>query len=297
MPSTWFVTTSLPWGPILGISLGLLINGAVLSWALRKQHLTKHAAITAFAMGVSLWMIEPVFFITLLIFFVSSSVLSKLHSSTKKEAQDRVAKGGTRDVHQVLANGSAGFVAAIIYAVASATSSTSLIPVSAAFSVIAAFAAPNSDTWSTEIGMLSTTKPRWILDLRRIVEPGTSGGVTRKGTLAAAAGAILVASTSFLLSSTFGITSMIDPRYWLAFIIAASVAFLGSLVDSVVGATVQAVFRCQVCGKETEKRVHCSKPTVEVRGLKWLDNDVVNFISSAFAAVSTFLIVLVVFLL
>jgi uncharacterized protein (TIGR00297 family) len=267
----------------------------VMAWAMRKGHLTKNAAIAAFVIGLSLWMIEPLFFLVLLTFFVSSSVLSKLHVREKREAQDRVAKGSTRDVHQVLANGSAGFFAAIIYAIASFAAPISWIPVSTAFSVIAAFAAPNSDTWATEIGMLSASKPRWILDLRKIVEPGTSGGVTRKGTIAAAAGALLVAGIGFLLSGAFGITSVIDPRYWLAFSIAASAAFLGSLVDSVVGATVQAAFRCQVCGKETEKRVHCSKPTVLLRGTKWLDNDAVNFIASVFAATSTFLVVLFVF--
>jgi uncharacterized protein (TIGR00297 family) len=287
MPPTWFETAMLPWGLIAGLATGIALNGLVMAWALRKGHLTKHAAITAFVMGFSLWMIEPLFFIVLLTFFVSSSFLSKLLALEKKEAQERVAKGSTRDVHQVLANGSAGLVVAIIYAISSFAGVPSWIPLSAAFSVIAAFAAPNSDTWSTEIGMLSTSKPRWILDLHKVVEPGTSGGVTRKGTLAAAAGALLVAGTGFLLGTAFGLFSVLEPRHWFAFTLVATAAFLGSIVDSVVGATVQASFRCQSCGKETEKRVHCSKPTTLLRGTKWIDNDTVNFIASAFAAAAT----------
>jgi len=246
-------------------------------------------------MGFTLWMIEPMFFITLLTFFVSSSMLSKLHAREKKEAQEHAAKGSTRDVRQVLANGSSGLVMAIFYAISSFLDLPSWIPLSAAFSVIAAFAAPNSDTWATEIGMLSAGKPRWILDLRKAVEPGTSGGVSCKGTLAAAAGALLVAVIGFLLSCAFGISSVIESRNWFTFCIAASTAFIGSLVDSVVGATVQATFKCQSCGKETEKRVHCSKPTVLLRGTKWIDNDAVNFLASAFAAVMTFMAALLVF--
>ncbi|MEX2683447.1 MAG: DUF92 domain-containing protein [Candidatus Sigynarchaeota archaeon] len=295
MSLTWFATPLSPWGWIIGAITGFLINLLVLAWALRKGHLTKWATIAAFAMGLTLWMIEPMFFIILLTFFVSSSLLSKLHEREKKEAQEHAAKGSTRDVHQVLANGSAGFIMAMIYAISSFAALPSWILLSAAFSVIAAFAASNSDTWATEIGMLSGNKPRWILDLRKVVEPGTSGGVTRKGTLAAAAGALLVAGTGFLFSCIFRITSVIDPRCWLAFVMATSMAFLGSIVDSVLGATVQAAFKCQSCGKETEKRVHCSGPTILLHGTEWLDNDAVNFLASMFAAVVTFLIVSLIF--
>ncbi len=295
MPPTWFATAMLPWGLVIGIASGMALNGLVMSWAMLKGHLTKRAAMTAFAIGIILWMIEPLFFIVLLTFFVSSSLLSKLHAHKKKEAQERVAKGSTRDVHQVLANGSAGLIVAFVYAISSFVALPSWIQLSAAFSVIAAFAAPNSDTWSTEIGMLSTSKPRWIIDLRKVVEPGTSGGITSKGTTAAAVGGLLVAGTGFLLGAALGLFSVFEPRHWLAFILVVTAAFLGSIVDSVVGATVQATFRCQSCGKETEKRVHCSKPTTLLRGTNWIDNDAVNFIASAFAAASTYLVATILF--
>ncbi len=294
MPPTWFAAPLSPWGWILGAATGIAINYLVMAWALGKGHLTRQAALAAFAIGLTLWMIEPLFFIVLLAFFVSSSVLSKLHDREKEAAQERVAKGSTRDVHQVLANGSAGLVGAIIYAIASFAAFPYHIQLSAAFSAISAFAAPNADTWATELGMLSASKPRWIIDLRKVVEPGTSGGVTRKGTAAAAAGALLIAGIGFLLGAALGITSVSEPRHWLAFAVGASAAFLGSIVDSVVGATVQAAFRCQSCGKETEKRVHCSKPTTLLRGTKWIDNDAVNIVASAFAAASTFLVVMII---
>ena len=52
----------------------------------------------------------------------------------------------------------------------------------------------------------------------------------------------------------------------------------GSLVDSLLGATVQAIYHCPSCQKETERHpLHsCGTRTVPVRGLAWLDNDWVN---------------------
>ncbi|MCX6036871.1 MAG: DUF92 domain-containing protein, partial [Chloroflexi bacterium] len=53
---------------------------------------------------------------------------------------------------------------------------------------------------------------------------------------------------------------------------------LGSLFDSFLGATVQAIYRCPHCDKETEKHpLHtCGTETVQIRGWSWLNNDMVN---------------------
>jgi uncharacterized membrane protein len=49
-------------------------------------------------------------------------------------------------------------------------------------------------------------------------------------------------------------------------------------VDSLLGATLQGVFECPVCGKETERYpVHtCGTPTRPIRGWRWMRNDAVN---------------------
>jgi uncharacterized membrane protein len=62
----------------------------------------------------------------------------------------------------------------------------------------------------------------------------------------------------------------------------------GSLFDSLLGATVQAIYFCPTEKKETEKHpLHtCGTPTVQIRGLKWLNNDLVNVACSAFGVLS-----------
>jgi uncharacterized membrane protein len=67
--------------------------------------------------------------------------------------------------------------------------------------------------------------------------------------------------------------------------------FVGSLADSMLGATVQEVRFCDACAIETEERVHrCGAQTRPTRGAPWCNNDVVNGLATATGAMaSTFL--------
>jgi uncharacterized membrane protein len=91
------------------------------------------------------------------------------------------------------------------------------------------------------------------------------------GTLAAIGGAAFIAFPGALLGPT--------GHVWLNLGILIIAGLLGSLFDSVLGATVQAIYRCPKCDKETEKHpLHtCGTETIQVRGLSWLNNDMVNF--------------------
>lgn len=72
-------------------------------------------------------------------------------------------------------------------------------------------------------------------------------------------------------------------------IFAAGIA--ASLFDSLLGATLQARFRCPVCSKVTEKSHHCRGVKTEiVGGLAWLNNDRVNMAAAAFAVLLVLII-------
>jgi uncharacterized membrane protein len=145
----------------------------------------------------------------------------------------------------------------------------------------------NADTWGTELGVLSRVRPRLITTGRR-VEPGTSGGITWQGIWAGIAGGVLIGLVAALLHQA---AQWIDGQGAggvpvLAYPVLGAVAGVaGSLFDSVLGATVQGIYRCDLCAKETEGRIHrCGQPARHLRGWTWLDNDWVNLLASGVGA-------------
>jgi uncharacterized protein (TIGR00297 family) len=198
----------------------------------------------------------------LIAFFLAGTALSAFRRDFKRSATgDVVEKSGARDALQVFANG--GPLAAA--AVGSLLWPSDVWPVLGA----GAIAASSADTWGTEIGTLSRRLPRSITSWQR-VHPGASGGITALGTIASLAGAAFIALVTFLMG-------------WPGRSICAALVggFGGSLVDSVLGGTVQARRWCHDCERATERAVHvCGSPTRVSGGLSWIDNDVVNVLSS-----------------
>lgn len=206
----------------------------------------------------------------LVAFFVASSALSRLGLARKEAATGAVvAKGGERDARQVLANGGLFTAAALC----------SLVAPWPGWLVLGAgaLAAATSDTWATEIGTLAGARTRSIVT-GRVVPPGTSGGVTLAGIAAAVAGAAFVAGLAWLLGW---------PRPGA--ILAGGV--VGSTVDSLLGATIQARRWCDRCGVGTERELHpCGAATRHAGGLGWLDNDGVNIASALAGALAALLV-------
>ena len=226
--------------------LGGVLAAFVALLAYRARALTLGGAVAAFGIGAIVfgsggWPAAAVLFA----FFIPSTLISRI----------RGKRGPARSGWQVLANGG---VAAVCAAIATHGGAT----FAAAFA--GAFAAASADTWGTEIGLLSRSLPVSILTLRR-VEAGRSGGVTALGTAATVCGALCVA----LAASEVRVAP-----FWST----AAGGIAGALLDSVLGASLQALRWCPACERECETRRHqCGSSTVLRRGAGWLENDGVNF--------------------
>jgi len=147
----------------------------------------------------------------------------------------------------------------------------------------------NADTWATELGVLNPRPPRLITN-GRPVAVGSSGGVSPLGTAAATAGALLIALLAWLflaIGALFQAQPL--PLADLRLLPLATLGgLLGSLFDSLLGATVQGIYWCPTCSKETERQLHtCGTPTRPLRGWRWLNNDWVNFLSSILGSLIT----------
>ena len=249
--------------PILQLILGFLFAAFIAFAAYRARSLSASGAWGAllegtiiFGLGGWRWAV------LLLAFFISSSALTRTFAKRKAALNEKFDKGGQRDIGQVLANGGIASIFAGLHFFFP-QSSWSWI----AFA--ASLAAVNADTWATELGVLNPSMPRLITTWKP-VERGTSGGISVYGTLAAVGGALLIAVLAGLVR--------VSGNFWVVTGIATLGGLLGSFFDSLLGATVQAIFRCPQCNKETEKHpLHtCGTKTVQVRGWRWLNNDMVN---------------------
>jgi uncharacterized membrane protein len=98
--------------------------------------------------------------------------------------------------------------------------------------------------------------------------------VSLAGTVASVAGTLFIALLAFAGNRTsIGDVSIV----WPVFI----GGFVGALADSLLGATIQSRRWCGTCRRETERTVHdCGAATTPQRGLVWINNDVVNFVST-----------------
>ncbi|MBL0346293.1 DUF92 domain-containing protein [Candidatus Villigracilis affinis] len=246
--------------------LGFLLAILIAFLAYKARSLNQSGAIAAAFTGTIIFGIGGwQWAVLLLTFFITSSVLSRAFKKRKQGLDEKFSKGHERDAGQVFGNGG---VATLFAALHFFFPESSLPWVGFA----AALAAVNADTWATELGVLNPNPPRMITNLRKVVEKGTSGGISLIGTLASLTGSALIAVLASLLT---------DNWFLLPLITISGLA--GSLVDSLLGGTVQAMYYCPTDKKETEKYpLHtCGTPTVHIRGWKWLDNDWVNFACGA----------------
>ncbi|MEC0239128.1 DUF92 domain-containing protein [Paenibacillus dokdonensis] len=233
-----------------------------------KRSLTISGAAAAFIMGTIYFGAgNLLWFGILLVFFISSSLLSKFKQVNKSELEKSYAKTGTRDAGQVFANGGAGMLLCILNAMWPHPGWV--------YVFIGVMAAVTADTWATEWGGLSRRQPRSVLT-GKVVAPGTSGGVTLLGSTAAGLGGLMIALFGWLFADLTGMENL-----FVAFMLAGIAGGLvGAFADSFLGATLQVMYRCDVCGKDVEVLTHCGQPTRRIRGLHWMNNDAVNFLSS-----------------
>lgn len=165
------------------------------------------------------------FSIAVLFFFISSSLLTQNRrdqgymGSENEPVHHDIEK--RRDGYQVWANGFWMAVFVILWFIFSAE-----VFLLAAFATLATATA---DTWATELGSVRPGKTR-IITTGKVVQSGTDGGISLKGTLAALAGSLAIAAIIYLPGG--------DMALMPAVMVFAG-GFLGCITDSYLGAIIQ----------------------------------------------------------
>lgn len=254
--------------------LGLILAAVIGYAGYRRGALSPSGVLGAILVGTAVFGFGGLAWGAVLIaFFASSSALSHYRQAQKESLAEKFSKGARRDLWQALANGGLGALIAPAYAFYPAPWLW--------LAFLGAMAGVNADTWATELGVLAPTPPRLITN-GRPVEVGTSGGVSLRGSAAALAGAALIGA----LGAAHALWAGRFAGGVFAVFVAVTLGGLGaSLFDSLLGASVQRIYYCDHCHKETERRMHrCGNAARPLRGWRWLDNDWVNFLSSGVGA-------------
>jgi uncharacterized protein (TIGR00297 family) len=243
-----------------------------LAW--REKALRLSGAVCAVCIGTMILVGTGIKgFLLLSVFFVTSSFFSKWKREQKQSIDQIVAKGDARDWVQVLANGGVPALCSFIYILEED-------PIWI-FAFAVSLACSTADTWASEIGVLSQKDPYLLFPFKR-VRKGTSGAISLRGTFASLMGAIVIGLTAQLLwFHMFSIHLMI----WIIVF-----GFFGMVLDSIIGRSIQAKFLCTTCQLITEKNYHCDQPTVFFKGVRYVNNDIVNILSILISTALSFLL-------
>jgi uncharacterized protein (TIGR00297 family) len=262
-----------------GLLILALALAAVLSKTIDIPGATLGAVISygAFLAGGVSWLI------IIVIFFAASSILTRYKYNYKRSLGSAQEKGGERSWPNTLANGIIAGVAAL------AEIATHREIFAVAF--IGTIGAAMSDTIATEVGLLSKSKPRSIISLHQSVEPGTSGGISALGESAGFISIVGIVCLSFVLGIVGGTTYQSE----MIIVVIILAAFIAMNLDSALGATVQGQYKCRICGTKTENPMHHGVKSITIRGQRLLDNNAINLIATASAALISIALYLLFF--
>lgn len=232
-----------------------------------KQTLTPAANIISYIyLLVSVFCLGYVFLVMAVCLFAVEAVISRITSKMfNSRNEDGDAEKSTRGGWQIFVNSVIIMLFTLLYSVLGVRA--------LAFVAFAVFIEEFTDSVASDVGRLAKKPPIDILRFRR-VKAGVSGGVSLLGTCAAVVCAAVGAALPFIFFE-------FDVR---AYFVMFGVAVLGMVIDSVLGSSIQALYKCPECGKTTEKSEHCGSNAELVKGLRIVNNSMVNLLSAVATA-------------
>ncbi|CAH2277896.1 transmembrane 19 [Pelobates cultripes] len=283
--STYYgdLTPVSPWRWLVSVVIPLII----ITHGLRKKSLDNSGALGGLLVGFILTVANFSFFSSLLVFFITSSKLTKWKGEVKKRYDSEYKEGGQRNWVQVFCNGGVPAELALLYMVEVGPGE---IPIDFSkeytaswmcLSLLGALACSAGDTWASEIApVLSKSSPRLITTWEK-VPTGTNGGVTLIGLLASLLGGLSVGVAYFVTQLLFVHDLDIAAPQWPIVIYGAVAGLAGSVIDSYMGAIMQYSGYDENTGQIVN---HPTRDAKLISGKPILDNNAVNLFSSIFVA-------------
>lgn len=207
------------------VDLSILIAAAVIGFGFGyTSYRLRVADISGLFSGAMIGIILIVFadvrwFLIMLTFFIIGAVATRYCYADKERFGVAQEHGGVRGYFNVFANGLVATGGAILYGITGNPAFAALF--------MSSVASAAADTAASEIGV--TGKTPYLITTFKPVPRGTNGGVTLRGEVAAILASIIVAAVALVMG-------VADPKLAIVTVIAG---FIGTNVDSVVGATLE----------------------------------------------------------
>ncbi|MBX8632397.1 MAG: DUF92 domain-containing protein [Thermoplasmata archaeon] len=216
----------------------LLISAGLSLLAFRQKLLTRDGSVSAFLISSIIGVFGGLsWLLTILSFVLAAFVTTRFRLLEKAGKGLQEGRMGERGMLNVIANSLPGvFIAVLSFAMPGALTRSGYATL-----FMCSIGAAASDTLASEIGVIDRNT-RLITTFRRI-PTGTDGGVSVLGTLSAVGGSFFIGAIGYIFI-TLGGTQL---SLWsIGFV--TLLGFLGSVIDSVLGATLE---RRGLIGKQT----------------------------------------------
>lgn len=189
------------------------------------------ALFSAAVLGILIILFTNIWWFVLLVaFFILGGGFTKYKFKQKKAAGLAESKTGIRSYENVFSNSIWALIIAVLFGVLSLYPEWSRLATPLVFAYVGTVATATGDTMASEIGVTAKGPTYMITNLRK-AKPGEDGGVSLLGEVACLAGSVIIG----LMAFAFG---MID-TLWLSLLVAVVGGFLGTNIDSVLGAVLQ----------------------------------------------------------
>ncbi|XP_052241522.1 transmembrane protein 19-like [Dreissena polymorpha] len=270
--------------------IALLAPYFIARWGLHRKSLDQSGAIAGCVVAFFLTVSNLCFFSALLAFFISGSKVTKFRGQLKKRQEEDFKEGGQRNWVQVFCNGGIAAILSFLYLL-DVGCDEKLIdwkryysPSWFCMAVLGALSCSCGDTFASEIGSVIGSSPtvRLITDFSKVPR-GTNGGISVVGTVASFVGGV-VPGLAFYLTQMVCVNEdylTSSPPQWPIVLVAGIFGLMGSMIDSLLGATLQYTGY----DKKTQRVVGQPGPGVEdICGTDFLDNHGVNLMASLITA-------------
>ena len=274
--------------------LGCLAVAYMAIRAYKRSSLDTGGIAAAIVIGI-IHAIHPFRIIVLLLaFFLAGTRLTHWGGDIKADLLHQQSSGKGRTATQVLCNSAPATICALIHLMSSSPVFKHDLLV---YAIVAQYACSAADTFSSEIGILNDDWPVLITTFRK-VPPGTNGAISVLGIIAALMGGSFIGVVAAIVIPCDGILV----RFALM-LVGTFAGLLGSLLDSVLGATLQRTVYDTQMKKVIElhggqavatTKEHEDRNNFIVIGKDVLDNNMVNLVSAVMTMIITVATIMVI---